>query len=124
MNKLYALLVRSGPFRSGAVRCSLNSNFNQFGKIVCGSKSITIPAWSSGDPVNVDVDFTDVIPAGHSFYAAFIGLNNTILPYVDKNGKTLTWVRTLSGKKISINSIDTGGWNSYTLYYALILLKS
>lgn len=26
MNKLYTLLVRSGPFRSGAVRCSLNSN--------------------------------------------------------------------------------------------------
>lgn len=25
MNKLYTLLVRSGPFRSGAVRCSLNS---------------------------------------------------------------------------------------------------
>ena len=98
---------------------SLNDN----GMIKCGSKTITIPAWSTGNPQSVEVDFTDDIPSGRSFYYVVATINSTLLPYINNSGVVKTWIRNTTGsnKKITIYSTDGDGWSNATLYYSLIL---
>ena len=93
------------------------------GIVKCGSKTITIPAWTTGNPQSIEVDFTDDIPTGRSLYYVVATIGVTLLPYINNSGVVKTWIRNTTGsnKKIVIYSTDPDGWNNATIYYALVL---
>ena len=93
------------------------------GIVKCGSKTITIPAWSTGNPQSITVDFTDDIPTGRSIYCVLGSIGPTQLPYINNSGVVKTWIRNLTDndKKVVIYSTDGDGWSNKTFYYALVL---
>ena len=101
---------------------ALNSQLAN-GIVKCGSKTITIPAWSTGNPQSITVDFTDDIPAGRSIYCVLGSIGPTQLPYINNAGVVKTWIRNLTDndKKVVIYSTDGDGWSNKTFYYALVL---
>ena len=93
------------------------------GIVKCGSKTITIPAWTTGNPESITVDFTDDIPTGRSIYCVLGSIGPTQLPYINNAGVVKTWIRNLTDndKKVVIYSTDGDGWSNKTFYYALVL---
>lgn len=101
---------------------ALNSQLAN-GIVKCGSKTINIPAWTTGNPESITVDFTDDIPTGRSIYCVLGSIGPTQLPYINNSGVVKTWIRNLTDndKKVVIYSTDGDGWSNKTFYYALIL---
>ena len=120
--RLDVLKINSNWDKIDAGVSALNSQLAN-GIVKCGSKTISIPAWSTGNPQSIEVDFTDDIPTGRSLYYVVATIGVTLLPYINNSGVVKTWIRNTTGsnKKIVIYSTDPDGWNNATIYYALIL---
>ena len=96
---------------------TLQSNTKGY-KLYFVTKTVTLPAGTSSNPARVSIDFTNELGT-KSILMCDVYLNAYKLPYINQSNNTYTWVSTVTGRTVTINS-STTAWNNYTGYFFFI----